>query len=113
VQRALPTSLLLVTLAFRALIPAGFMPSGHGPLSMTICHAGMPTPMGTSTHPDRSSHFDHCPFGTAPAAGPLSSIAAIQPAVVSAACIACDFVSLRAVYRLDPAHAPRAPPTTA
>ena len=51
-RRNLLTSLLLVTLACRALTPTGFMPSGHGPFSMTICHAGMPAPIDTFHAPE-------------------------------------------------------------
>jgi hypothetical protein len=113
IQRNLLTGLLLVTLGFRALIPAGFMPSGHGPFSMRLCHAGMPAPAGLPEHPERSSHFDHCPFGTAPTSGPASSLVAFHPTLVGAVRLDCRFVSLRAAHRLERAHAARAPPLAA
>ena len=119
-QRELLTSLLLVTMAFRALIPAGFMPSAERPFSLEICHAGtlaLPaTPLPGSDHsapPNHSPHFEHCPFGSAPGTGPLSSLLQVRLAVLNAAPSVSRFATLRQGVRLDRAHAARAPPSLA
>jgi hypothetical protein len=116
-QRELLTSLLLVAIAFRALIPAGFMPSAQRPFSLEICHAGtLAHPAGTpaasdhSAPPDHSSHIDHCPFGTAPGTGPLPSLPRVAQTGLTAAPTLGQFATLRLGMRLERAHAARAPP---
>src|ERR1700728_3884655 len=107
-QRELLTSLLLVAIVFRALIPAGFMPSSQRPFSLEICHAGTLAHSGTS--PDHSSHFEHCPFGSAPGSGPLPSLPRVAQAGLTAAPAIAHFATLRLGARLERAHAARAPP---
>lgn len=72
-------SLLVVALAFRALIPVGFMPSGNGQLALQICPDGFPAALlhhsghhhhdGDSSqapgHDHKSWMQGHCPFGAA------------------------------------------------
>jgi hypothetical protein len=120
IQRELLTSLLLVAIAFRALIPVGFMPSAARPFSLEICHAGTlalpPATSAGSDHslpPNHSSHFEHCPFGAAPGTGPLSSLPQVERTGLSAAPSISHFVTLRLGVRLDRAHAARAPPALA
>ena len=115
-QRELITALLLVTLAFRALIPVGFMPATDRAFSLEICRAGFLAsfdPLNQQAPPDHSSHFEHCPFGTAPAAGPIANVPALHAGGLTAFPSVGDFVMLRPGARLDPAHQPRAPPRLA
>jgi hypothetical protein len=119
-SRELLTSLLLVAMAFRALIPVGFMPSAERPFSLEICRGGtlalpVPTTAGSdhSVPPDHSSHFEHCPFGSAPGTGPLSSLPRVQLTALAAPSSIGHFATLRLGVRLDRAHAARAPPALA
>ncbi len=112
-QRELITGLVLVALAFRALIPAGFMPATDRAFSLEICRAGFLAaidPLDQPAPPDHSSHFEHCPFGTAPATGPIAAVPALPAGGLRAFPPAGDFVTLRLGVRLDRAHQPRAPP---
>jgi hypothetical protein len=108
-QRSLLSGLLLLALITRALIPAGFMPSSSGPFTMMICHGGM-LAQSHSNQPNDPSHFDHCPYGAAPAVGPLSDVATLAPSPPAVARIESAFQSGPAAPRRDRAHPPRAPP---
>ncbi len=108
-QRELLTSLLLVAIAFRALIPAGFMPSAQRPFSLEICHAGTLAP-GHTVPPGHPSHFEHCPFGSAPGAAPLPSLPRVAQPELTAAPAIGHFATRRVGVRLERAHAARAPP---
>jgi hypothetical protein len=104
--------LLLLALLFRATVPVGFMPSGEGPFALQICPEGMPSGIHAPHlhHGGSHGHFEHCPFGSLPGAGPLShafGIASLPPAAPPAAPV---FDSPRLAIRLERAHAPRAPP---
>src|SRR5271166_6808458 len=74
------TSLMLAMLLFRAYIPAGFMPAGGTPFLLELCPAAASMPMPAHHHHDTQSHthFDNCPFGSAPAAGPISDLVAVE-----------------------------------
>jgi hypothetical protein len=111
-QRQLLTSLLLVAMVFRALIPSGFMPSAERPFSLEICHAGTLAP-DHSVPPNHSRHFEHCPFGSAPGAGPLSSLPRVARTGLTAPPAISRFATLRLGVRLERAHAARAPPVLA
>ena len=68
------TSILLVALALRALIPVGFMPASGEGFSLTICRADFPAPSASQDpgrHPGNAPHIEHCAFGNAPAGGPI------------------------------------------
>ena len=119
-QRELLTTLLLVAIAFRALIPVGFMPSAERPFSLEICRAGTlapapPTSAGFdhSAPPDHSSHFEHCPFGSAPGTGPLSNLPQVERTGLTPPPSISLFATLRLGVRLDRAHGARAPPLLA
>lgn len=111
-RRELITALLLVALAFRALIPVGFMPAADGSVSLQICRAGFlasvdpPNPHA----PPGQAHFEHCPFGSAPATGPIANAPVLQAAALTSSPPLSDFVTLQLSARLDAAHQPRAPP---
>src|ERR1700728_3328271 len=97
-RRGLFTRVLLVALLFLAYVPVGFMPASGTPFLLEMCPATyqpqMPAHPGHH-HSGTHTHFENCPFGSAPAAGPIAHIAAFAPLppVVSQSGIA--FESLR------------------
>ena len=99
-------SLLLLVLVARALVPAGFMPSAGGSSALTLCPDGMVMPAG----PGGSGHADHCPFGAAPFAAPITHIAP-TPVLAAAVSIAgVESLPWAPSARVARAHQPRAPP---
>jgi len=124
---------LLGLLLFRAYVPAGFMPAGGIPFALELCpvglagmpaahvhqHAGSPEHTGslehTGSHDHGGSHadFEACPFGSAPAAGPISHYIAFEaPApVLSRPVVAFQSPSL--TLRPQRSHLPRGPPSLA
>jgi len=85
-RRELVTSIVLVALALRALIPVGFMPASGEGFSLTICRADFPAPSApqdTGRHPGNPPHIEHCAFGNAPAAGPAMEVARVLPTPVT------------------------------
>ena len=70
---------LLAALLFRAYVPVGFMPASGTPFLLKLC------PATTSAHHSHHGHsqghadFQNCPFGTAPAAGPVSHLIVFEP----------------------------------
>ena len=134
------SGLLLAALLLRAWIPVGFMPASGSPFLLQLCPAvgEMPRSMamaaagGAHAHhhhapgPDHGadpgadpgaghgaghSHFENCPYGSAPAAGPLSQLLAFEPPPQVATAVAASPV--RVTLRTPPrrAHQPRGPPT--
>jgi hypothetical protein len=108
--------MLLVTLAFRALIPPGFMPSADRPLGLELCRAGFLArmdPAGPAQHPHGASQGEHCPFGSAPSAGliPATAVAPMAATIVAASTIGLD--TPRIALRADRAHPARGPPLPA
>lgn len=110
------TGILLVALGFRALIPAGFMPSATRPLTLEICRAGFLATLDDRTpaqHPPGSSQNDQCPFGAAPAAGPIAAASVLPPAGPAVALPTIRFETLHLGARVDRAHPARGPPRPA
>jgi hypothetical protein len=109
------TSVLLAMLLFRAYIPVGFMPASGTPFLLELCPAASSMPMPAHhQHPGGShTHFDHCPFGSAPAAGPISDLVALELAGPIASHVAVTFEPLRLGVRPQRAHQPRGPPSLA
>jgi hypothetical protein len=124
---------LLALLLFRAYIPAGFMPASGVPFALELCPvglAGMPAAhflhhAGTHDHTGSHDHIgshDHtgahadfatCPFGSAPAAGPIShhvDFEAPEPALSDPT---LAFQSLFFSFRPQRSHLPRGPPSLA
>jgi Protein of unknown function (DUF2946) len=110
-------SLLLLVLVARALVPVGFMPASDGSAQLTLCPDGMQMSpdmpmmdMGAGASGGGHAHVDHCPFGSAPFAAPITAIAVIP---VLAAAILAHGTSpapwLPGVRSLR-ANQPRAPP---
>ena len=111
-RRVLAGAVLLLALLFRAAVPVGFMPSGEGPFALKICPDGLPNAhLAHSHHGEGHSHFESCPFGSVPAAGPISHDLGVAALPLAVGQVASEFlVSIRAV-RLSRAHAARAPPS--
>src|ERR1700681_2829280 len=81
-QRNLMTRLLLVILLFRAYVPVGFMPASGAPFLLELCPAAVTAQMPAHyAHHHSGSHVEcvNCPFGSAPANGPLSHVIALDP----------------------------------
>jgi hypothetical protein len=115
-QFKLLTSFLLAALLFRAYVPVGFMPASGTPFLLEICSGQYPAPMASHhahQHSGNHEHFEHCPFGSAPAAGPISHVVDFQPSGQISSFIVIDFVPLTVGVRLDRAHPPRGPPSLA
>jgi len=112
-RQDLLTSILLGMLLFRAYVPAGFMPASGTPFLLELCPAAssMQMPAHHHHHPDSHTHFEHCPFGSAPAAGPISHPISLEPAGQIASQIAVAFESFRLGSHLPRAHQPRGPPS--
>lgn len=111
--RELISSILLVALVFRGLVPAGFMPASDRPFSIEICHDGFPTQLlshdGTR-HSGGPSYFEHCLFGGGLTAAPTPHVAAVLSVALncfgSISAVVPSLVSVRLL------HVPqaRAPP---
>ena len=114
-RQDLLTSILLGMLLFRAYVPVGFMPASGTPFLLELCPAAssMQMPAHHHHHTDSHTHFDHCPFGSAPAAGPISDLIALELAGPIASQVAVTFEPLRLGVRPKRAHQPRGPPSLA
>jgi hypothetical protein len=107
---------LLAALVLQAVVPVGFMPATDRPFSLEICPAGYRTqlnPHASHEHAGDHETFKYCPFGTAPAPGPIAQMAVLPPSWLIAHSSVSRVESLRLSVRLDPAHQPRAPPALA
>jgi hypothetical protein len=114
---------LLALLLFRAYIPAGFMPASGIPFALELCPvglAGMPAAhvhqhAGTLVHQHAGTHADFatCPFGSAPAAGPISHYIAFQAPAPALSRPVVAFQSPCLTLRPQRSHLPRGPPSLA
>jgi Protein of unknown function (DUF2946) len=115
-QRNLATSLVLAFFLLRAYVPLGFMPASGSPLLLEICPQGLHMPM-SAQHLHHSSgnhgHFENCPFGSAPASGPISHLVSFQAAEQVSSPSVLAFASSLLDVRVQRAHQARAPPTVA
>ena len=113
--------LLLALLLFRAYVPAGFMPASGAPFALELCPAAaMPMPghlyHGPHDHPGTHDHlgthadFESCPFGSAPAAGPISHHIAFASAGPAPVARMADPDSFPPTLRAQRSHQPRGPP---
>src|SRR5580692_2298230 len=74
--------ILLAALLFRAYIPVGFMPASGTPFLLELCPAAYAaTPEHHAHHHHSPAHgdFQNCPFGSAPATGPVSHLIVFAP----------------------------------
>jgi hypothetical protein len=106
---------LLAAFFFRAYIPVGFMPASGTPFLLELCPTyagGMPAHQHQH-HSPAHNDFQNCPFGSAPAQGPVSALLAFEPPgqIASALTVSLDFE--RPIIRPYRAHQPRGPPTPA
>jgi hypothetical protein len=100
------TLLLMCALVARAMVPSGFMPSLDRAGTLEFCHAGMTVPDHASPGGGHGGgHVEHCPFGSAPSAGPVASLADPQFHPVPA--IACVVALLIVPPAERPARANR------
>jgi hypothetical protein len=112
------TGILLVLLLFRAYVPVGFMPASGTPFLLELCPAASPVPLPAhaehhhagDTHALTHAHFENCPFGSTPGAGPLAHIIAFAPPATIVDQLVLPSDALRLGVRLPRAHQPRGPP---
>jgi hypothetical protein len=110
------SSLLLGMLLLRAYVPVGFMPASGRAFEIEICSAAlsmdMPLAPGKAHHHHSGSqpNSEVCPFGSAPAAGPISHIDFFSPAGPIKTDVSGAFTPVLASARLERAHQPRGPP---
>jgi len=108
------TGVLLAMLLFRAYVPAGFMPASGTPFLLELCPAASSMPMPAHHHhPQTHTHFENCPFGSAPASGPISQLIAFEPAGQIKSSVVVAFQPFLPGFRLERAHQPRGPPLPA
>ncbi len=114
-QRTLATGLVLAAMLLRAYVPLGFMPASGAPLQLEICPMGLPMQMPAHHlhHHGGQPYVEDCPFGSAPAAGPISHLVVFDPAGQIASPSVPAFSPLRLGVRLERAHQARGPPTRA
>jgi hypothetical protein len=116
-RRDTAVRLLLALFLFRAYIPIGFMPADGTPFLLQICPVGMQASMpAPQMHHDmggHNTHFENCPFGSAPGAGPISQLLAYQPSAAIASPALAAAEAIRPAQRLQRVHQPRGPPSLA
>jgi hypothetical protein len=115
-RRNLFTGFLLAMLLLRAYVPVGFMPASGTPFLLEICPTGLPAGVFAHHlhhHSGVHEHFENCPFGSAPGAGPVSQVIAFEPAGQIVSRSAAEFEPLRLSLRLQRAHRSRGPPSLA
>ena len=126
-RRRLRASLwLLALLLFRAYVPAGFMPADGIPFALELCpvglagipaghhhHAGSSEHTGSHDHGGSHADFEACPFGSAPAAGPISHYIAFEPASPALSRPVVAFQSPCLTLHPQRSHLPRGPPSLA
>ncbi len=123
------SGLLLAALLLRAWIPVGFMPASGTPFMLQLCPAVAAVPVehahhhhgggeqgaaghGAAGHGLGHSHFENCPYGSAPAAGPLSQLLAFEPPTRAATGVFTAPDNFTCSTPPRRAHQPRGPPST-
>src|ERR1022692_1284406 len=107
---------LLAALIFRAYIPVGFMPASGTPFLVELCPdyvGGVRAHHGHHLHSQDHADFQDCPFGSAPALGPVSHLGAFEPAGRITSLVEIPAEPGRLATRLLRAHQPRGPPALA
>ena len=114
-RRDLLTSLVLGALLFRAYVPVGFMPASGTPFLLQICPTGlMASMLGAQAHHQHSpshSHFENCPFGSAPGAGPISQLISFSPPEIIPSTVIVPAARIPLCEPISRAHPPRGPPS--
>ena len=104
---------LLAALLFRAYIPVGFMPASGAPFLVELCPAytGIAPAHHEHHHHSRGqADFQDCPFGGAPALGPVSHLIVYEPAGRIALSVTVPAERARLVTQLRRNQQPRGPP---
>jgi hypothetical protein len=106
---------LLALLLFRAYIPAGFMPASGVPFALQLCPAGMAQMPAAHLHHHAGTHadFETCPFGSAPAAGPIAHHVDFESAGPAPSQPIVAFEARYSSLRPERSHQPRGPPSLA
>ncbi len=112
------TGILLAMLMLRAYVPVGFMPAAGTPFLLELCPSAssMPVSLGVPAHHDHHHHsethrhFENCPFGSAPGAGPASQLVVFQPPGRVTSLDSVTFESFHVGAPVARAHQPRGPP---
>jgi hypothetical protein len=104
---------LLALLIFRAYIPVGFMPASGTPFALELCPVGLAGMPAAHVHQHSGTHADFatCPFGSAPAAGPVSHDIAFEPPVLALSRTVAAPQSPILTLRPQRSHLPRGPPS--
>lgn len=108
---------LLAALLFRAYVPVGFMPASGSPFRLEFCPTAYPAV--TSAHHSHHGHsqthadFQNCPFGSAPAAGPVSYLIVYEPPGRISSLVDILAEPRRPSTRPLLTHPPRGPPSPA
>jgi hypothetical protein len=104
--------LMLALLLFRAYVPVGFMPASGTPFALELCPAAMAgMPAGHHGHTGTHAEFAACPFGSAPAAGPISHRLDIGSAGPTVSQPVAALGAPRFSGRPQRTHQPRGPPS--
>jgi hypothetical protein len=106
--------LVLALLLFRAYVPVGFMPADGVPFALQLCPsatAGMPAHL--HHHAGAHAEFEFCPFGSVPAAGPISHHLDFDTVGPAPAAPILAFEAPRLNQRAERSHQPRGPPSPA
>jgi len=107
---------VLAALLFRAYIPVGFMPVNGTPFRLELCPAfGVAVAAHHLHHHDSQHNADlqNCPFGSAPAQGPVSALLVFDPPGPISFLEAFASEPKRLVTRPLQSHQPRGPPSLA
>jgi hypothetical protein len=106
--------LLLALLLFRAYVPVGFMPASGVPFALELCPSATMALLGhLHHHPGTHADFESCPFGSAPAAGPISHHIGFASAGPAPLARMAEPESLPPALRALRTHQPRGPPALA
>ena len=105
---------LLAAFIFRSYIPVGFMPASGTPFLLELCPAyagAMPSQHEHHHHSQTHTNFQDCPFGSAPASGPVSQLITFEPPGRISSSVDIPLESERLGIRPLRAHQPRGPPS--
>jgi hypothetical protein len=126
-SRKLIAGILLIALAFRALLPAGFMPASDHPFSLEICPEGFPPRLlhhdterghgvhhsGAASHSHNSTRPEHCVFAAVAGTGPGTHVNGAPAPLDSFFAPSFDTAPFALQTRRFRIQQPRAPPLPA
>jgi hypothetical protein len=126
-SRKLIVSILLIALAFRALVPAGFMPASDHPFSLEICPEGFPPQLlhhamdhgsgvhhsSGASHSHNPARSEHCIFAALAGAGPASHAQGVHAPLDSSLAPLSDIARFALRTQRFRIQQPRAPPIPA